>query len=63
VPALAAMPAMHEKMQRQAGKQQQEEQRPEHVGAVLGQQEKRRDGEKSQHGQVDLDGAGVPGRC
>ena len=60
MPALAAVPPMHEKMQWQTDQQQQEEQWAEPVGAVLGQQKKCRDGEKSQHGQIDLDGARVP---
>jgi hypothetical protein len=47
-------------MQQRTSKQQQERQRAEQVGAVLGQQEKRRDGEKNQHGQVYLDSARVP---
>ena len=60
--ALAAMPTMHEKMQRQTGKQQQKEQRAEQMGAMLGQQKKRRDGEQSKHCQVCPASACVPGR-
>ncbi len=59
---ISAMPTMHKRMQQRTSKQQQEGQRPEQVGAVLSQQKKRRDGEKSQHGQVDLACVRVPMR-
>jgi hypothetical protein len=57
--AVSAMPMMHKEMQQRTSQQQQEGQRPEQVSAMFGQQEKRRDGEKSQHGKIDLDGARV----
>ncbi len=60
--ALAAMPAMHEKVQKRTGKQQQEGQRAEQVSPMFGQQEKRRDGEKGQYDQVDLASDRVPMR-